>query len=69
MTKAEFMKNVAKLYRVGNMSDSDNPERPDWVRPEMAGKACCATLDTMMHELVACGALTSDEMQAFYDTL
>lgn len=69
MTKQEFLKTVAKLYAVGNMSDSDNPARPDWVKPEMAGDACCAALDSMLHAMQLANVLTDEEVQAFYDNM
>ena len=70
MTKAEFLANVRKLYRVGNASDShDSPERETWTNPAMAGEACCAQLDKLMHGLVASRVISADECQEFYDTL
>ena len=69
MTRSDFLSHIAALYRVGNMSDSDNPARPKWVKPAMAGEACCSKLDEIMHELVRIGVLTGEEEQRFYDEL
>tara|TARA_R110002020_G_scaffold39043_1_gene116733 strand:+ start:776 stop:1180 length:405 start_codon:yes stop_codon:yes gene_type:complete len=68
-SKKDFIAKVAALYRIANMSDSDNPERPRWVKPAMAGEAGCAALDTMLRAMLACGALTADEHQEFYDNV
>lgn len=69
MTKAQFLAHVAAIYRLGNLSDSDSPDRADWTRPEMAAGACCGALDDMLRAMVECGALTADEKQELYDTL
>ena len=67
MTKQEFIATLAKLYRVGNASDSDN--RETWTHPNMAGGACCRLLDEMTRKLEDCGVLSAEERQALYDTL
>ena len=68
MTKAEFLKMFAAMYRVGNASDS--PEvREDWTQPDMAGFACCRLLDQMKRELIKIGVVTEEEMDELYDTL
>lgn len=69
MTKAQFLAHVAALYRVGNLSDSDSPEREVWTKPAMSGNACCATLDTMLRTMVTEGILTVEECQNFYDDM
>lgn len=69
MTKETFLRKVTELYRVGNYADSDSPEREAWTKPEMAGEACCAALDTMLHNMVEAGVLSADELQRFHDTL
>lgn len=69
MTKQEFLSHVAKLYRVGNLSDSDSPERETWTAPEMASDACCGALDKMLCAMIAAGVLTADEHQEFYDNM
>lgn len=69
MTKPEFLAHVAAIYRVGNRSDSDSAERETWTKPEMAGEACCAALDAMLHAMVRAGALSAEELQQLHDTL
>lgn len=69
MTKQQYLNKLAALYRVANMADSDNPERPDWVQPDMAGIAGCALFDAAIHAMVKCGAITADDRDAFYDNL
>lgn len=70
MTKEKFLAKLHSLYIVGNMSDSDdNPLRETWTKPQMAGRACCALIDEMMHQLVECEAITSDDCDAFYSNL
>ena len=66
-TKEAFLKHVTAIYRIGNLSDSDN--RPSWTKPEMAGLAGCSALDSMLREMETCGALSADERQAFYDNM
>jgi hypothetical protein len=68
MTKQEFIAAAKALYRVGNMGDSDNPARPDWINPSTVS-AVCGNLDSMFHELEVAGILTDDERQRIYDTL
>lgn len=69
MTKPEFLAHVAALYRVGNYSDSDSPQREVWTVPAMAGLACCQHLDAMLWTMKREGVLTQDEIQEFHDTL
>ena len=69
MTKAEFIERVRELYRVGNRSDSDSPERESWTVSEMAGDACCRPLDNMLEAMKVAGVLTERELQVIYDTL
>lgn len=70
MTKREFLKLFAQMYRVGNRSDAHPHERAEqWTKPAMAGDACCGALDGMSRELVKAGVFTAEEMQAVYDTL
>lgn len=68
MTKQEFLAMAKAMYRVGNMGDSDNPERPAWVNPSTVS-GICANLDRMFRDLEEGGILTGDERQAIYDTL
>lgn len=68
MTKDKFLANLAAIYRVANMSDSDNPQRPEWVHHEMAATVC-QPLDKIMQALEACGVIDADERQSFYDDL
>lgn len=68
MTKQEFLTMARKMYRVGNMGDSDNPARPDWVNPSTVN-AVCANFDAMFRDLEAGGVLSGDERQAIYDSL
>lgn len=63
MTKDAALAHIRELYRAFNMADSDNPERCDWTRPEMAA-TCCRPLDKMLHEL-----LTPEEIEVFYANL
>ena len=69
MTKQEFMNHFTAMYRVGNLSDSDNEDREDWTHPYMAGNACCRALDRMADELVNCSVWSEEERQTVYDTL
>jgi hypothetical protein len=67
MSKAAFLKNVAAIYRMGNITDHEtNPNT--WTNAEMAHDVC-SPLDQMMRRLVDGGVLTNEEHQAFYDTL
>lgn len=68
MTKQEFLAMAKAMYRVGNMGDSDNPARPDWVNPSTVS-AVCANLDDMFLALEAGGVLSGEERSAIYDTL
>lgn len=68
MTKQEFLAKAKAMYRVGNMGDSDNPARPDWVNPSTVS-AVCANLDRLFRDLEEGGVLTDNERQAIYDTL
>lgn len=69
MTKQQFLDHVAAIYRVGNFADSDSPQREAWTHPDMAGVACCAALDKMMHQMVRVGVLSAEDLQAFHDSL
>lgn len=69
MTKAQFLAMFAAMYRVGNRADSTDGKLEDWTKPAMAGKACCALLDQMGRELVACGAVTQDELDEMFANL
>lgn len=68
MTKAEFLAQVATLYRALNTADSDRPGG-DWMVPSMAGSAGCSNLDIMLNNMVRDGALTGSELQSLHDTL
>ena len=68
MTKQEFLAMAKAMYRVGNMGDSDDPARPDWVNPSTVS-GVCANLDRLFSDLEAGGILTGDERQTIYDTL
>ena len=68
MYKSVFMDHVRALYRAANMADQPD-QRPEWMKPAMAGDAGCAALDLMLHNMVGCGALTESELQQFHDTL
>lgn len=68
MTKQQFINHLTACYRIANMSDSDNPQRPTWTNPKMAADVC-SPLDTIFHNLRDMGILTSDEHQEIYDTL
>ncbi len=69
MSKAEFVQMFIKMYRVGNLADSDNENREEWTHVDMAGKACCRPLDHMARELVACGVLSDADFDAIYSAL
>jgi hypothetical protein len=71
MSKAEFLSKLAELYRAANTADAGNcrPIEHAWMRPDMAGDAGCAAIDRMTRAMVDCGAMTSDELEAFYSTL
>ena len=66
MTKADTIKALVNAYRVGNASDSDQPET--WTHPRMAARFCRA-LDEAFAALRECSVLTGDEVQEIYDTL
>jgi hypothetical protein len=69
MTKAAFLSHVAILYRAANYADSDDERRAAWMPSAMAGAAGCGALDTMLHAMVECGALTDEELQEFHDNI
>jgi hypothetical protein len=69
MTKQQFLDHVRALYIVGNLSDSDSEQREEWTRPAMAGMACCAALDKMLHKLAEEAIFTHEEIQNFYDDM
>lgn len=69
MTKQEFVAHFTAMYRVGNMADSDSPQREGWTHHTMAAESCCQPLDAMMHSLVLNGVFTDAERQEIYDTL
>lgn len=52
MTKAQALVHIQALYHAFNMADSDNPERADWMRPEMAA-TCCQPLDAILREMLS----------------
>lgn len=68
MTKQAFLDHVAALYRAMNMSDSDNPDRANWMDPSMAGANGCALLDDLLHRQIGL-TLTAEEHQSFYDNI
>ncbi len=68
MTLKEYLAALTALYRVANMADSDNPERPEWLRPEMAA-TICQPLDKIIQALEKAGAISAEEFQSFYDNL
>lgn len=66
MTKAAFLRRVAELYAVGNLSDaSDNPMRPDWVNHKLS-RTVCSRLDRMLAAMADDGALTDEDIERFY---
>lgn len=69
VTKREFIHLFKTMYRVGNRSDTPPNEHEEWTHPAMAGRACCALLDQMSHQLVLCKVLTEKERQEIYDDL
>lgn len=69
MTKAQYLAQLANLYRVANASDNDSNENADWTMGSMAGNAGCAGFDKILREMKEHGILTDDEVQAFYDNL
>lgn len=69
MPKAVFMTHVRALYRAANLADSDHPDRADWMKPEMAGKACCVHLDQMLWDMQELGVITSDDIDELHATL
>ena len=68
MTKVEYMECIRKLYTVANLSDSDSPERVDWLDAS-ACRHQCQQLDKMLTNLVKHGCLTEEEHRTFIDTL
>ena len=69
MTKQEFLKMLTKLYSVCNMADSDNnPAKPDWVKPDMAGDAGAQHFDRMLKRMLQCGAISADDFDNFYNS-
>ena len=67
MTKQEFRTMLAKIYAVGNLSDSDCAE--GWTKPSMAGQALCAPLDTILSKLVADAVFTDEDVAWIYDNI
>ena len=65
MSKSEFLQTLARLYRVCNMADSDNPAKPEWMTPDMAGKYGCAAFDSVMQS----PAFSNEDRACFYDNL
>ena len=50
MTKQEYVRKLAELYYIANLSDSDSPQRPDWLR----GDECsihCQALDSIVRDM------------------
>lgn len=68
MTKQEYLAHLQAVYRVANLSDSDSPDKVDWLDADAAAHQC-RPIDKMLHELRARGIISDDERQAFYDTL
>lgn len=63
MPKEKFLALVAELYRAMNTADSDNPDRADWMNPQMAGEDGCALLDELLRR-----NFTPDELRHFHDS-
>ena len=69
MTKQQFFAKLASLYAVANASDSDGESREDWTHANMAGNAFCRKIDEAIKEMKACGVLTQDEADNWYEGL
>ena len=67
MTKEQYLAHLTAIYRAANLADSDHPE--PWMKPQMAGRAGCATIDKLLHSMVDVGVLTNEEHQSFLDNL
>lgn len=68
MTKTEYLESLQKIYRIANFSDSDHPDRADWLD----SRACfhqCSLIDQMLRNLVDSGTLTREEANDFISTL
>lgn len=60
MSKAQAIAHIQALYHAFNMADSDNEDRADWMRPEMA-RTCCQPLDAILKQI-----LSAEELEALY---
>ena len=50
MTRTEYFTKLAELYKIANMSDSDNPQRPDWLKGNEC-EAHCQAFDKIAHDM------------------
>jgi hypothetical protein len=64
MEKTEFLALIAKIYRLANMSDSDNPAKPAWMHATDCAVICGALDDAMQSR-----SFNANERQEFYDNL
>jgi len=50
LTRKEYINALAKLYYVANMSDSDDPRKPGWLRGDECSVHCQA-FDKVVQDL------------------
>jgi len=69
MTKDALLRALKQAYACGNRADHEarHEHGEAWTKPEMAGSALCAPLDQAIHAMRDCGAITEDDLAAFYD--
>jgi len=68
MTKIKYLSMLQQIYYTANMSDSDNPDKADWLDADACAHQC-RSIDQMLLNLVDGGSITAEEFQTFYDTL
>lgn len=59
------------VYRAANRADVNRSERNDdeqWMHPDMVSDVC-GKIDDILISLTACGVMSNDERQRFYDNL
>lgn len=63
MTKDEYLAHLAAVYRVANMSGSDNPAKEKWLDPSLAHHQC-GSIEKMLGSLVEHGCITSADRRS-----
>ena len=67
--KQQMLQQLADMYRLCNLADSDSDARMAWMTPNMAGHAGCNPIEKLVRAMRDDGAITAEEYDSFYSCI